>query len=214
MVQRHLTLPHRFVCATDDPSGLDAGIGTVPLPPGLVGYWNKVSLFKAGLFEPGNRILYLDLDVVVVASIDFLHQGSGELHAIRNWRTKSGAFNSSVMYFEAGRYDFVFDRFLPQAAEVVARHIGDQDWICEQVPEAKSFPVGKIVSYKKDLNAHIFLAAKKLGLDFLKAPHFMTVSPPPGASIVVFHGKPDPEDVMDAPYGPWKRAPFIKEHWR
>jgi hypothetical protein len=42
----------------------------------------------------------------------------------------------------------------------------------------------------------------------------MTVSPPEGAAIVVFHGKPDPEDVMDAPYGPWKRAPFVKEHWR
>ena len=24
----------------------------------------------------------------------------------------------------------------------------------------------------------------------------------------------NPEDVADAPYGPWKRAPFVKENWR
>ena len=64
--------------------------------------------------------------------------------------------------------------------------------------------------------SHVLPMAKKLGLDFswIKAPGWMEVSPPEGASIVVFHGKPDPEDVMDAPYGPWKRAPFVKEHWR
>src|ERR1044071_4309563 len=32
MVSRHLAREHRFICFTDDSSGLDAGIQTLPLP--------------------------------------------------------------------------------------------------------------------------------------------------------------------------------------
>jgi hypothetical protein len=218
MVGRHLAQPHRFICLTDDPAGLDAEVETIALPEGLTGYWNKISLFKQDLFDPGATVLYLDLDVVIVGPIDFMLDDPGGLVVIRDWLTVSGAFNSSVMRFEAGAHAFIYDRFRPSADEIVAsgRYIGDQDWIYEQVPNAKSFPAGKIVSYKRDINSHVCLRARKLRLEFrwLRAPHFMTVAPPQGAAIVVFHGKPDPEDVMDAPYGPWKRAPFVKEHWR
>jgi hypothetical protein len=217
MVARHLVRLHRFVCLTDDPNGLDPGIETIALPADLPGYWNKLSLFKAGLLPAGATIIYLDLDVVIVGSIDFLLDDPGGLVVIREWGTVSGAFNSSVMRFEAGRHPFIFNRFYPWAAEIISssRYIGDQDWIAEQVPEAKSFPKGKIVSYKRDLRSHALPFAKSLRLDFLvKAPRFMTVSPPSEAAIVVFHGKPDPEDVMESSYGPWKRAPFVKEHWR
>jgi len=217
-VQRNFGFPHRFVCLTENPSGLDERIAVLTLPPGLAGYWNKISLFKGGLLPDGATILFLDLDVVIVGPLDFLLKDPGGFSVIRDWGTVSDAFNSSVMRFEAGEYAFIYDRFRPRADEIVAsgRYIGDQDWIAEQVPEAKSFPAGKIVSYKKDLPSHIWPRAKKLGLNgrWLKAPRWTTVGPPPGASIVVFHGKPDPEDVMDAPYGPWKRAPFVKEHWR
>ena len=33
MVKRNLTIPHRFVCFTDDPKGLQEGIETFPCPP-------------------------------------------------------------------------------------------------------------------------------------------------------------------------------------
>ena len=58
-VSRHLTIPHRFVCFTDDPAGLECE--TKPLPDGLDGWWNKVWLFKRGLFD--DRVIYLDLDI-------------------------------------------------------------------------------------------------------------------------------------------------------
>ena len=217
MVGRHLSQPHRFVCLTDHPNGFDPRIETIALPKGLAGYWNKISLFKAGLLPAGATIVYLDLDVVIVGPIHFLLDDPGGLVVIREWGRASGAYNSSVMRFEAGEHAFVFDSFYPGAAEIVGsgRYVGDQDWIAEQAPQAKSFPKGKIVSYKRDLGSHALPLAKSLRLDFLlKAPRFMTVSPTPGAAIVVFHGKPDPEDVMDSSYGPWKRAPFVKQHWR
>jgi len=38
-IRRHLTLPHRFLCFTDDASGLDPCIETQPLPQNLTGSW-------------------------------------------------------------------------------------------------------------------------------------------------------------------------------
>ncbi len=217
MVRRHLKQPHEFVCLTDDPSGLDAEIRAIPLPDaGFKGFWNKISLFRTDLFEPGRTLLYLDVDLIIVGPLEFLLDGDADLTIIRAFGRESGA-NSSVMRFKAGGLPHVYERFAADAEAIVAsgRYHTDQDWIHEQVPGAAYFPLGRIVSYKRDMRSHIFPRAKKLGFDsWLKAPHWMTVSPPPGASIVVFHGKPDPEDVMDAPYGPWKRAPFVKEHWR
>jgi hypothetical protein len=37
---------------------------------------------------------------------------------------------------------------------------------------------------------------------------------PEGTSIVLFHGKPDPEDVMDGPYDKYRYTPWIKEYWK
>jgi len=217
MVARHFPGRHDFVCLTDDPSGLDAGISTRPLPDRFTGFWNKISLFRRGLFEPGRTIIYLDLDLVIVGSLDFLLDAPGGFRFIGNWGKKP-AMNSSVMRFQADEQAQVYERFSDRADEIVrsGRYAGDQNWITEQIPDAAFFPPRKIVSYKLDLPSHVFPLAKRIGLDFsfIKAPRFMTVATPPDASIVVFHGKPDPEDVMDAPYGPWKRAPFVKEHWR
>jgi hypothetical protein len=217
MVERYLSVPHDFVCLTEDPTGLDPDIRTIPLPDDYRGYWNKISLFRGDLFEPRRTMLYLDVDIVIVGSLDPLLEGDAALTIARGF-SKNYVVNSSVMRFKAGTLTHVYDRFAEDPERIVAsgRYATDQNWIHEQVPDAAFFPPGSIVSYKKDMPSHVFPLAKKLslGLGWLKAPSWMTVSPPPGASIVVFHGKPDPEDVMDAPYGPWKRAPFIKEFWR
>ena len=61
----------RFVCFTDDPSGLNDGIEVLPLPDGgFQGWWNKVSLFRDDLGDIGEKFLYFDLDVVLTGNID------------------------------------------------------------------------------------------------------------------------------------------------
>ena len=217
MVRRHLAHPHEFVCLTDDPAGLDADIRPILLPDAdFKGFWTKISLFRPGVFEPGRTVIYLDVDVVIVGPLDFMLEEDGpDLTIVRAFGRETGV-NSSAMRFHAGTLSHIYERFAADAEAIVAsgRYAGDQNWIHEQVPDAAYFPPGRIVSYKRDMHSHIFLKAKKLGFNsWLKAPQWMTVSLPVGASIVVFHGKPDPEDVMDSPYGPWKRAPFVKEHW-
>lgn len=74
MFERHLHLPHRFACVTDDARGLDPRVDAVPLP-GLLsdsprcirrlrqydGMWATENL--------GRRFLSIDLDVVITDDV-------------------------------------------------------------------------------------------------------------------------------------------------
>lgn len=69
MVARHLALPHQFTCLTDDPAGLDAGIAVVPMFPGAARYvrnLRRLRMFAGDGLVPGERILNLDLDTVIL----------------------------------------------------------------------------------------------------------------------------------------------------
>ncbi len=44
-VQRFLSLPHDFVCFTDDPAGLDTGIRVLPINNSYKGWWSKAHIF-------------------------------------------------------------------------------------------------------------------------------------------------------------------------
>jgi hypothetical protein len=72
------------------------------LPDGLSGWWNKLYLFKDGLFPEGDRILYLDLDTVITGSLDDIIQYKGTFAILRDFYRPEG-LQSSVMAWEAGR---------------------------------------------------------------------------------------------------------------
>ena len=72
-IQRNLSLKHRFICLTDNAEGIVAGVETLPIPrEDLKICWNKLALFDRGIHNIEGQILFLDLDVVVVDSIDNL----------------------------------------------------------------------------------------------------------------------------------------------
>jgi len=67
-VGKHLTLPHRFVCLTDD-LGVDF-CECIPLKHGWPGWWSKIELFRPDLSLV--NALYFDLDTVILGNIDQL----------------------------------------------------------------------------------------------------------------------------------------------
>jgi hypothetical protein len=218
MVQRNLTPPFRFICFTDDATGLIPDIETREfVDKELTGWWLKLELFRRSLDDIRGSILFLDLDVVIIRNIDCLFEFAPSEFCIIQDQQKQTAYNSSVFRFEAGQYPHVWERFHARKSEIVATYYGDQDWISENIKDATLWPSAWIVSYKKQCSARMNrsygIVGKYLRRNGLLLPKDKAILPN-DSLIVYFHGKPDPEDVMNGPYDMWKEAPWIKDHWR
>ncbi len=166
MVERNCSLAADFICFTDDPTGLNEGIDVRELPGGLEGWWNKIYLFKPDLFPPKTRVVFLDLDVVVTGRLEPLIDRKG---IATDWQ--QGGYNSSVMVWDSGEYEGIWNNFNP---EIAKKMFGDQDWITT-FGGWDEFPVGWIASYK---------------IHSMKWP-------PTGSIIVAFHGDPKPHEINE-----------------
>lgn len=146
MVAKHAGRPHRFICLTDRPRRIPHGVEAIEVPGvnGMFAWWRKVLLFSDQM-PPEGRIVYLDLDTVVVSSlapiIDYPspfalipHEGRFEG---RGARAVVKRFNSSVMVWDAGTLRHLSANWTPAVAK---RLWGDQDWIGEQVEQADTMP--------------------------------------------------------------------------
>jgi len=122
MVEKNLTIPHRFVCFTEDTVGhdgtrLDAGIEHFPLPPvklrgGLPERgWKKLGMLSKKLGDLTGTALFLDLDTVIVDNIDALFEQPGEFIIARDKKNDDQVGNSSVFRFEIGRHADILDNF-------------------------------------------------------------------------------------------------------
>ena len=76
MVKRNITLPFRFICMTEIPEGILPEVEIAPLPtfakPESYAClaWRKLALFDKQVLDLKGKVLFLDLDVVIVDNID------------------------------------------------------------------------------------------------------------------------------------------------
>ena len=118
MVARSTTWNFRFVCFTDDASGIRSEVECQPLPEvrfdaGRIGkYWPKLGLMQEGLGGLAGMTLFLDLDLVLIDSLDAFFELPGRFLIIREWKDPHlGYGNSSVVRFFAGAEKAVLERF-------------------------------------------------------------------------------------------------------
>lgn len=213
MVARHLEAPFRFVCLTDDPAGIEAGIECRPLPAIELGGarphhgWRKLSVFSPELHDLDGPVLFLDLDVVIVAGIAPFFAHPGRFCIIENWSQKgAGIGNSSVFRFTAGDYVHIFDEFCSNARAIVGAHPNSQTWLSRAIGDKVYWPEAWCRSFKRHCLPPALLRR-------IRPP-----SVPAGTRIVVFHGDPKPPDAAT---GTWpgrgrrlRPAPWVAEHWR
>ena len=179
MVRRNLPqlFPGRFVCFTEDPEGIDPGIEIRPLPVGLSGWWNKLALFKSGVFKPTERVLYIDLDTVIMGALDEIARYDGQFASLRDFYRSDG-IGSGVMAWPGGFGSEIWEKFEAQGFPQIEG--GDQAFIesmgIEAVRLQDAFP-GLICSFKKDC----------------------IQGPPLDTGIVCFHGEPKPDNCNS----PW-----------
>lgn len=89
MVSRNLTLPFKFVCFTDNGAGINRNVEIRPLPDmalpdGKERGWRKLSTFRDDIGLSG-RVLFLDLDTVIVGNIDDYFTLDGDFCLMAHW---------------------------------------------------------------------------------------------------------------------------------
>lgn len=159
MLREHLKIPHRLLCITDDPRGLECD--TAPLwgddsilridgplrkprhirgdHNGLLGNcFHRLRLFHPEVAERiGPRILSMDLDVVIYDDMsDILPVGRFKI--MGNTVAK---YNGSMWYLEPGMHRHVWDMWDGNVEAVRASgHIGsDQAWMSMMIPDAETW---------------------------------------------------------------------------
>lgn len=143
MIRRHLTLPHRLVCVTDTPQGIDPAVEIVP-PFGhfedvRVPWWDGAAprcWRRLALFDPavedvlGPRFVSMDLDCVVGASLDPVFDRPEDI--VMTPGTRPGRYyNGSMLLLRAGSRASVFEEFTAEKAfDASLRFMGsDQAWL-------------------------------------------------------------------------------------
>ncbi len=223
--RRHITGAFRFVCLTDDAAGFIDGIEALPIPDiGLSdwmwwdGAWPKLAVYAGNLYGLTGRALYIDLDMVICASLDpffdhpapFLTTDMGP-----NWRPNHGTgpaeAGTSLFAFTLGAETQILERFQQDPEANARRFEIEQKWVHEHASSMDFWPAGWVVSFKRHLR-------QPIGLDLFLPPR----RPEGEAKVVAFHGKPRPIDLIRTGTARWDRFPhmgrgqvkWMADYWR
>jgi len=165
-----------------------------PLPVNVRSWFNKVGLYNKNLYNLNDQIFYFDLDTIIVGDLDEIFEWNANYIILRDFYRPDG-FGSGLMAWAPEAVHHMWEKFTPTSQ---SRH-GDQGWPEIHYPTAEiwqeKFP-NKIISYKVHVQ----------GKGILRSPHHTNH---PGsletASIVCFHGRPSPHEII--------REPWVQEHW-
>lgn len=176
-VMRNLPMEKRgkFVCFTDSNEGLHHGIEVRPLRGGLKSWWNKLWLFKSGHFPEGERIVYFDLDTVIVGNLSKIVEYTGPLALLRDFYRPEG-LGSGVMCWSANEHSEIWDHYESSGFPDVKG--GDQAWIENLITDT---------AILQDAMPDMFCS--------YKVNHGLL---PEKAAVVCFHDIPRPHEITGA----------------
>jgi len=187
-VKRNLDIEFEFVCLTNE----SVNCNTIPFALESDGYWNKIELFRRGLFS--GPTLYLDLDVVVCKNItnDILRLPQDQL--LMTQEPYRNIHNSSIMFWNRD-YSFLFDAYAENQCSIVNEYqfnlgrtgcLGDQAYIGENIDH------GLIEDY--------------VGDGFVGWRHHKIATEIKDPGLLVFTGKEKPSNNAN--------LDLVKMHWR
>jgi len=221
MARRHLTGPFRFVCLTDDANGIREEVDCFPIPPVDIRpeaagvpdrAWKKLTTFSRDLeavYGLRGPALFLDLDVVVVGSLDAFFTQPGEFLIIKDyrrpWRVTG---NSSVYRYEIGARVDVLDYFREHEVAIRQAFRNEQTYLSDYLHKQ-----GKLQYWPSDWCPSF----KYHGIPIWPTNYWREPFVPEGARIVVFHGECNPPDALAGKRNRRFRfirpARWVAEHW-
>jgi len=204
MIERNTTVPHKFVCFSDREL---EGIRTVKLITGYEGWWNKMQLFNTD-FRLSNRVVYFDLDTLIVDNIDWLLEYDGMFMGIEDLGSVNahqphlkGRLQSGVMSWDYNLNHSLWERFKYYQNES-SRFRGDGEYLNHVIPKyqrdfiQKKYP-NRLKSYKYQVYSEGFTD---------------------NLSIVCFHGRPSiPQAMVESvttSIRTYEPQDWIKDYWR
>ena len=221
MVRRHLSGDFNFVCLTDDKQGIRSEVQCLPIPPlalelapGQVDRaWKKLTTFEHDLHGLRGRALFIDLDVVIVGSLDAFFKYPGEFLIIhdyaRPWRRRRITGNSSVYRFELGAHPDVLAHFRAHMDEVQAQYRNEQTYLSDFLHKQGKlgyWPEGWCPSFKYH------------GIPAWPTNYWREPFVPTDARIMVFHGECNPPDALagrrNRQFRFIRPARWITQHWK
>ena len=150
-------------------------------------WWYKCWMFSSEINLTGT-CLYFDLDVLILKSLDKFIARDKEFKIIHDFnRSNTNNYNysnSSIMSWTAGQQTQIWTRFSSESRSVQASMHGDQDFIHVHAQNLSWYPDDWAISFKWEYKL------KKLYT--------------PQTSVIVFHGKPKPQEITDS---------FLQRFW-
>lgn len=185
-VERHVTVPHRFVCMTNVEE--IPGVEVIPLEHDWDGWWSKLEIFKKGRFE--GTTLYIDLDTVILQNIDDLLTYDHKFTTLDNIsHPNSGDIGAGLMAWKDD-YSYLYDLFASNPEKymkecITSRNWGDQGFIKNNLgfdPARFQHTFPGIHSLRRELSDGINLEKGK---------------PKEDTRIVIFNADPKPWDMTE-----------------
>ena len=216
MVRRHLSGDFDFVCLTDDTNDIRSEVRCLPIPPldlpaGIPERgWTKLATFASDLHGLRGTALFLDLDVVVVGSLDAFFEMPGSFLIIhdykRPWRITG---NSSVYRLEIGAHSDVLSTFKDNFDSIRSKFRNEQAYLSDFLHRKG------LLSYWPDSWCPSFKyhCIPRWPLNYARLPFL-----PGNARIVIFHGECNPPDAVIGRRNRTLRfirpAQWVREHWK
>jgi hypothetical protein len=216
MVKRHVAGEFNFICLTDDASGIVPQVSCMPiptmkLPEGIPERgWNKLASLSSDFGGLEGNALFLDIDVVIVDSIEPFFEYPGEFLIIhdykRPWRITG---NSSVYRFKIRAHKDVLAYFEANTGAVRESFRNEQAFLTDylhQQGKVSYWPAAWCPSFK-------YHSIPRWPTNYWLEPTI-----PEGARIIIFHGECNPPDALagrrNRRFRYIKPTSYVAQHWR
>lgn len=212
MVARNITPPFTFTCFTDSAAGVRSEVRCEDLPPldvqmpvRTLGVWPKARLWGPHLADLTGPVLFLDLDMVIVGSLDpFFEFGEPDDVILSRNPAKplERLGQTSLFRFPVGKLVPLQERFRADPQGVADEYRFEQRFVTRNAPGGvKLFPRGWVRHFRRDCR-------RPFPLNYFLAPKL-----PRDARVVIFPGGLHPNHAIEGRYGPG-RPNSAAEHLR
>lgn len=224
MIYRNTSVPHRFICITDNTEGLHKRIETLDIDFHFPNFKNLQGCYRRlKTFDPytsrklfGDRFISIDLDVVILNNIDHILSFKEDVRIWQDLYRRKSPYCGSLFGKKSGWDSEVWRKFSKapdfRAAEAVKRGFVGTDQAFLSLCLYPNIPIWSeedgIYNFSTRIRKQSRVLIRKDGGGLTWKPP-ISGELPENACIVFFNGKYDPSHSNLQEEYPW-----IKKNWK